>query len=381
MDAVILSDDIDCPEMLTSLTFELLQYKLKPKIILREHFKTLVEESKHLPPFLFFNESSCRIENFKVVLDFHQKTSDFAIVEDKSGNILSINPALVDICNGEPIIRDTVKKFTASNANLSRHLLPVSPPQIVLMSHSRDVYLELTVNSLLHSLQPHIEKVPIIIALSEPTAKVVECAKKFQKNYPHIEVLEIKENTHMATPLFILKYLELRNRYPETFMIMEDDFILPSSIKDIYPAWPWLFANRLKIHDMVGWLPSLDNFPTTVSKYVNFHGIKISRNFTPGCRWVNSGNNYNLAMSGNAVACKTTFYQLCSMRSQLGFPMDTELRALAPNISAPVIPGYHIGWNQVQDGHPKLDNRPWPGVLTTAHFTDCRKNESFTVTL
>lgn len=385
MDCIIVSDDIDCQPLILELVEQLLSLNLKPKVVLRQHLQKVVDESRHLSPMLFFNESTVRIDNPKMILDFHRSNRNFAIIRDSSGTTLSISPALVDFTNGEPIlagpIKDLSKIFTASNTSVTRKLLPVTPPHIILLSHNRHHYLELTLNSLLFSLRPNVLNVPITLALSAPTEAVIACAKRFQQSYSNINILQLHENTHMATTTFILNYWEMKQLLPPTFMVMEDDFILPSSIKDLYPNWPWWFANRLRVYDMVAWLPSLDNCPTAVTTYINHHNIKITRGTIPGSRWIDSSFNYNMAVSGNAVACHTKLYFLTGKRSSFGYPVDNELNALVANVSCPVVPGYHIGWNQEQDGHPKLDTRTWPIVPRITPITDLIRQETLIVSL
>jgi len=381
MDCLVLCDDVDCQEFLLEISKQLLEMHLKPRLVLRQHFSSVIAKSKHLPPFILLRESVDRIENIPAVINFHRKNPSFAMIKDQQGEILSINPALVELSGALPSVNDSSKIFSATNARLVKKLLPTKPPHIIVLSHNRDIYLTLTLNSLLFSLQPHISDVPITLALSNPTEAVIECAKRFQATYPSIEVLIISENTHMATPLYILQYLEIAERLPETFMIFEDDFILPSSVKDLYPNWPWWFALRLKTNDMVAWLPSFDNCPTAVNNYIDQHNITINRNIIPGSRWLTNQNNLHLALSGNAVACNTALYKLCAKRSNFGYPVDTELSALVANASCPTIFGYHIGWNQEQDGFSNLAKRTWPPVPKVANIADLRTKTSMQIKL
>jgi len=381
MDCLILCDDIDCQELSHDLVATCLAHKLKPKLVLRQHLKTVIENSRHLPPFLFYRESATRIANFISVIDFHRKNPAFGMLRDAQGTILSLNPSLIEVFDGEPIVKDLSQIFTVANANASHKLLPIKPPHILLLAHNRPLYLELALNSLLFSLQPNIEQLTISLVLIAPTEEVITVATKFQQKFPHLGILQIIENTHMATPLFILQHLENNNALPETFMVYEDDFILPSSVKTLYPNWPWWFAYRLKVHDMVAWLPSLDNCPPSVRWYINQHSLHITRNNIYGSRWLDNSQNYHLAMSGNAVACNTQRYRLCAKRSNFGYPVDTELNALASNVSCPTVFGYHIGWNQEQDGFDKLDGRVWPKVAKKATVMDLVKKETSIINL
>jgi len=381
MDCLILCDDIDSQELSYELVEMCLIHKLKSKLVLRQHFKSLIENSRSLPPFLFFNESAARIENFASVIDFHRKNLSFGMIRDQQGVPLSLNPSQVEIFNGEPVVKDLSKIFTAANASVSHKLLPIQPPHIFLLAHNRPLYLELSLNSLLFSLQPNSDKVPITLVLIAPSEEVISTALNFHQKHSYLNILQIAENTHMATPIFVLQYLENKNQLPESFMVYEDDFILPSSIKNLYPNWPWWFAHRLKVHDLVAWLPSLDNCPTSVKWYINHHNLQITRNSIPGSRWMDNSTNSHLAMSGNAVACNTKRYRLCAKRSGYGYPVDTELTSLAANISCPTVFGYHIGWNQEQDGFSKLDGRIWPKVSKTATIKDLIKNETTTTNL
>jgi hypothetical protein len=381
MDCLILCDDIDSQELSYDLVETCLVFKLKPKLVLRQHFKALIENSRQLPPFLFFNETALRIENFIAVIDFHRKNPSFGIIRDTQGTIMSLNPSQIEIFNGEPVVKDLSKIFTASNAKTSYKLLPNKPPHILFLAHDRPLYLELSLNSLLFSLQPNADQVPITLILIAPTEEVVSAALKFQQKHPYLKILQIVENSHMATPLFVLQYLENKNQLPETFMVYEDDFILPNSVKSSYPNWPWWFAHRLAVHDMVAWLPSLDNCPTAIKWYINQHNLQITRNNIPGSRWLDSSLNNHLAISGNAVACNTQRYRLCAKRSNFGYPVDTELNSLASNISCPTVFGYHIGWNQEQDGFAKLDGRTWPKVAKKATIVDLLTKEATIIDL
>lgn len=185
----------------------------------------------------------------------------------------------------------------------------------------------------------------------------------------------------MATPSFVLKYLETCNIFPESILVMEDDFILPTAAKTHYPNWPWWFALRLQHSDLVAWLPSLENCPDAVRKYINRYKLNISRNWLEGSRWLSTSNNFSLAMGGTAVAVKTETYKICAQRSATGYPVDTELAALASNVSGPTLFGYHIGWNQEQDGYGSLTARSWPKVTRTTVITDLETGESRQVSL
>lgn len=380
MEALILCDEIDCQAYKNELARDLLAQGLKPKFVLRQHLSKVLDESKHLPPFLFYPESTYRIEHPKSVLTFHRKNTDFGLLQTSSGIPLSINPTKVLVKNDRPETENDSLIFTTSNISVERKLLPVTPPHIILIGHNREDYLRLTLNSLLFSLAENVSLVPLTLALVSPSSRVVDVAKQFKLLHPHIQMLRIEDNTHMATPRFVIKYLETCDIFPESILVMEDDFILPSTAKIHYHNWPWWFALRLQHSDLVAWIPSLENCPEAVQKHINRHKLNITRN-SDGSRWLSKTNNFNLAAGGSAVAVKTETYAICTQRSAFGYPVDTELEALAANISGPTLFGYHIGWNQEQDGYGSLTARSWPRISKTTVIADLETGLSRSISL
>jgi len=80
-----------------------------------------------------------------------------------------------------------------------------------------------------------------------------------------------------------------------------------------------------------------------------------------------------------SLVSNVAFYKLCSAKTPSGYPADNELNGLAANISCPTLFGYHIGWNQEQDGLAKLEGRIWPKIERVATVTNFITAETKTV--
>ena len=182
----------------------------------------------------------------KTIIDFHKDVNFDFVTLVGTTRILSFLP--------EKIIKifKSTSSFSMINANafgtfrvnnvVTSYVKPKEKPVIFLYTHNRDIYLQLTLNSLDFSL---IEKIPIKILLNKPTEKVRQVALDFAKTRDYVEILESNENTFFSSINVLIQMFK-----PEKFIIMEDDFIYPSTTSEYFPNWPFQFLDRLNHFDV-----------------------------------------------------------------------------------------------------------------------------------
>ena len=208
-------------------------------------------------------------------------------------------------------------------------------PRIILTTYHRDIYLRLTLNSLMASLK-FCPEVPVSIILNDSPRDVLHVALEFASQYKQIEVLKTDKNAGFAALNVGLQWYK-----PKKFIMAEDDFILPSSVCHLYPIWPYQFYERLKYNEMVGWRASQDNI-----EYNSVIDWKIPQIDTH-IGWFNFLPN-TYPMMAQLLALDFDFW-LKGYEPAAKMSFDTSMLKNAKNMSSPFLSGYHIGFNQNMD--------------------------------
>jgi len=225
------------------------------------------------------------------------------------------------------------------------------------------MYLKLTLNSLNFSL---IEKVPIKILLNKPLPEVKKVALEFAcGKEDYVEVLESAENSFITGTNVLLQYFK-----PEKFIIMEDDFIFPPTVKNYFPNWPHQFADRLKYFDAVGWSAHIDN--------VHINNFDLPRwPQTPQCNsdWELITKQSRTLMMAQALAVKTDFYVKRAKEANNEWVCNFDSTLHSHKKCTPSLRGYHIGFNQEMDGFCSLKTPRWPNPIELCHVTSLLTGE------
>jgi len=159
----------------------------------------------------------------------------------------------VTLYRTEDIIQDR-NTFGYSDSNLVEFKKPnVSIPRIILYTHNRDIYLKNTLYSLMNSLS-FCPEIPVTLIGNKPTPEVQSILQDFQNRYSQIEVLLCEDNVAFAAQSIGIMWHK-----PENVIMAEDDFILPSATKYLYPIWPYQFAQKLEHCEFVGWSAMFNN--------------------------------------------------------------------------------------------------------------------------
>lgn len=367
MKAVIKSDPYECPRQVESLKRRLLDHRVEPVFIssISEMPSLLSNLASHGDePFLYLSSPWEWVDFPDQIIELHCKDLGFENIDSQDNtDIFTYIPSRVYVHNDRLLnIRERFGKVYTFSVNVKKSVTrpQVDPPRVFVTSHNRHSYLELTLNSLLSSID---ESVPVTILLNHPTPQVIEVAMRQKRS--NLDVLEIEKNCFYSSINLGVQWYR-----PETFMICEDDFIIPPSAKEYYPDWVYHFVQRLNHCDMVGWSPSIDNAPA-------HH--RFPRDKNPIGEWTIGGmsfSNYPLLL-GNCLAVKSSFWieSLRNQRNDWHTPLDTTLHNQARSYCTPSLKGYHIGWNQQVDGFGSLDGREFVPVMDNT-VTNLKTKES-----
>jgi len=370
--ALIISDEFDSKELLWSLVQECQQADFIVKVCPPQFLAEYIAELREAPtePVLYFADPNLRYHgprgpNLKAIQEFHRGSPDFPMCFSADGHIVSFNPRKVEVIKGRLCPQNHLN-FYSNNLAARRLIPPVEPVSIIFRAHSRSTYAQLALNSLVHSIGARMSQVYFLLALSQPSPEIEAMARTFIAKYPHCDAIKIEPNSYLGTGKYAVLWAQQQGKTMEKLLLCEDDFILPGSVRDIFPDWPWLFSQRLKSFDLVCWSPSTENLPTvyhklvpTVQKSAVTMNLQVNRQHLPGTKWINSFNNYNMFTCGNAIGMNLAFYKLCLDNRQLGYSIDQDYNSLRVSTSMPYLHGYHIGWNQEQDGYGSLLSSRW----------------------
>lgn len=312
----------------------------------------LVAEMHKYPhePVLFYPNVWTRYEFPRAILDFHFKNPGFESLRIKSKNHFDINqeityfPKNIGCYNNTIVNRNQMAKGAAGIGhrfditNFKRFIVKptTEAPHVFVNCHSREMYLTLTLNSLIHSLSGG-EKVTLL--LNGATEAIKKLADEYAKKYNFIDILDIQQNTFYSSLNLGLQWYK-----PEKFALVEDDFIFPSSVKEHYPNWLYQFGDRLEKYDFVGWGPSTDNS-------LQYH--RYSRNYVTTKHfgdWEYKKDGKPIVLGNAIVTTRKFFIDVIRKETDKWYTaLDSKLHKYANDYCTPTLKGYHIGWNQSMD--------------------------------
>jgi len=296
-------------------------------------------------PFLYYKNCQTRIRNPRLLLEWHWSNIGFHNVRLRGEYVTFIpNRSVVfrdELINSCVLVGTEAFVFDISQfdvVDLFYRKPNVRPPHIFVYSKDRPDYLKHSLDSLRYSLGEDTS-VPITLFLNEPTLEMLGKVRSW--NFEWMDIVCIEKNSFYSAINLAVQWAN-----PETFVVFEDDFILPHTARDFFPNWPYLFADRLRNFDVVGWAPNTDNAP----RIHRFPKLSDAYCFSD---WVNGGPRFNNScplLLGNALATTQKYWRSCEIKAPWYLPLDSHLLRTA-NYSTPALRGYHIGWNQQMDGY------------------------------
>lgn len=350
MQALIIKDNFDSPEIFKDLETKLKSLGFRLVVIKSlQNFKEAKNALDQEMPCLYYPNIFLRYENPESIYNFHLKNNKFSNLKIGS-KIVSFIPQATRLTHSKldhltftPNIYFNIKNLKVSQ------VLPNEKPIILLNAHERPIYLQLTLNALKFSFTHPVE---VKILLNKPTPEVRGVALNFHKSYPYSEVIECKENSFISATNLLLQWTRSKK-----FILMEDDFILPPSIKHYFPNWPFQFFDRLNTFDMVGWSTMTENIRENSYFFRNSEGF------------IKSDWEYDIyqghLLTAQCLAVNTNFYieAFNKFRNDYYAAFDQDMHRTAKKICTPSLRGYHIGFNQEMDGFGSLLTRKFPKAI------------------
>ena len=340
--ALVITDNLNNPESYTDLKDNLIKNNFKlVEIESVRHFETAKQKLDINKPCLFYKNCYTRFDVPEVIWDFHESNLklDFLTI---GSEVVSFRPNAVIFKNNTLLMpTNNVNSFAVSSVygkkvNIVNKFKNEDRPLIFLSTFNRDLYLRLTLNSFIFSLNKPVD---LKIFLNEATPEVKQVALDFAKKHDFIEVFDVQKNSYFSVYNLAVQWFK-----PKHFFIMEDDFILSPSTKHFFPDWPYQFIDRLHNFDAVAWSIYADNCHYNVPFIRNVPDISRSD-------W--EIGDLNKILCGAQCLAVTTKYWLEYLfkikgSCQYHVPLDQHL--LKGNFCTPALKTYHIGWNQEMEG-------------------------------
>ena len=332
MKAVVIADKYDDDVVVNELRALLLQHNVEMVMLpsldeLKKQLHTLEQGER----YFFFPSPYVRYSDIPGLIALHN-SAEFSIV--RSGlHTISFIPRLVAISQDTFISLFRDHYIFGSNARVDVRKPTISIPRIILGTHHRDMYLQLTLNSLMNALK-HCPEIPVSIVINSPTPAIKAVATNFQNQYEQIEVLEVEQNIGFAGTNVCIQWYK-----PEIVIHSDDDFILPHCTPVLYPIWPYQFVVRLNYFNRVGFTSGLSNLPLEAYQdFVDFH-----TETRLGWRYqIHDKSAMPPIMA--YYAYKVSLWKKCYMPEQQTAG-DGSILSAGYLCATPFLRPYHIGWN------------------------------------
>jgi len=230
----------------------------------------------------------------------------------------------------------------------------MSVSEIILTTHNRHTYLELTLNALLYSLSTTPEA-KVHIFMSAPTTKVKEVCYRKAIEHPQIKLYLIPQNVVFAAANLAVQLL-----IPQYITLWEDDFIIPQHTNTLLPAWNREFVRQLQSGiEVVSFTTSIENISSGFLSWIrDDYPLWSPKKF----KWLN--NIPKETITGNGMTVTLATYLAAVARGNSSkfatpyyFASDHFLYDSAKSRQMTSIRGYHIGANQEMDGFPNPADR------------------------
>lgn len=324
--AYVFSDPLENPEVLADL-----KSRLDAGGITMALTDKPWQEIYHPVPFLYFRTPYLRFEKESMVLDFHIKNAHIPFIQTANREIISISPFSTEV---NPFV-----------LNMSTyHLQPsIAPLPILLGTHCRATYLQLTINSLYNSISDPRQK--IYIVASQPDEATLKIVKHTVNVHANTEAVVSQENLKYSFANFGSKFFNL----PE-FVHFEDDGIIPDSLTYHVPFWTSQLAHRATTADIVAIRTSEINWASemfTCGMLNNKPLFKFDNRLWHYLK-KKDADKYTVPLGGIGFVIKSKLmYQ--DFDQTIFATSDQKISQLCKSTCLLNVPIYHIGANQKFD--------------------------------
>jgi len=308
---------------------------------------------------LYYRTPQIRIPDPISIYQYHSQRSEFSHLICTKGESISVNWNLIDL-NQNYIVGVKDSYFFLSSVVSSSILDDYTTPLLIMFTYQRYNLFEITFKSLKFSLGDDFKNHRVAILLNDiNNYSSKKIADNFSEENANVDVLLPNSNAGNSSINLVLQYYKSIGIKYKNFVICEDDFILPTTVKHLYPNWTRQFARKLENFDLVGWGVGINNRP--IENYVSVRNgdavFKFNYQYPDSSSyknmWITSFEK-KLPLSAQALAMSTEFYKTCAYSRKDYSPCDEELLSSARSYIIPKILGYHIGWDQEIFGYAPL---------------------------
>jgi len=339
--AVVVTDGFDTPDcmgdlqsLLSARGIELISV---PKLTMSE-----IEKLDQKVPHLFFKNPYTRFSGIPDIIEFYTRLPIFTTLQ-MGNEMVAFIP--------EMIVAKETSTFNVTNADVYYQKPSIDPTTVIVTTHKRHAYLELTLNALLYSLR--FDPTPVVIVMSAPTEQVEALVDRYIRTYANITALKFSKNLGLSGSTAGVACMN-----PKKFTILEEDFILSPAVQCLVPFWTRQFSYRLDHFDLVAFRTSLENRPYSfiaprLSKF-----ILKEQDISQEGLWsiMRKPFEFSAGITGNTLSMNTAWHNKQERCPQQKVLSDGKAVEFCNSISLVNIPGYHIGWNQEMDGGASLNN-------------------------
>jgi len=174
--AYIRTDTQESSEVLDDLKDRLLPYGIQA-IPTNLDWRKIKEDE----PFLYFRTPYLRFANEAKTLAYHLKNFHIPFFVTVDGELISVNTSAN--LRDYPFMINTVTSFYQPKQE---------PLPILLGTHQRPTYLQLTLNSLVYNLKDPRQKLYLVI--SQPDPETLKIVNSFLKKYSYIQAVLVVNN-------------------------------------------------------------------------------------------------------------------------------------------------------------------------------------------
>lgn len=249
--AYIKTDLQENPEILENLSL-----RLKKEGIFPIHTERDWRDILSKDPFLYFRNPYIRFDGERSIAKFHAQNPEIPKLRTPDGEIISVNPTAMGKCD-----------FTINKGTYLQR--PTYEPLPILIGiHSRPLYSELTLNSLLYNLSGEQK---VYIVASQPDPKCREIIEEALKKSPvETHAVITKNNLYYSFANFGSKFFNL-----EKFIHFEEDAIIPENIEYHIPFWTRQFNYRSTTTDLLSLRISGINYSSEFYKSTMYSNSEI----------------------------------------------------------------------------------------------------------
>lgn len=222
---------------------------------------------------------------------------------------------------------------------------PIMTTRVICNVHARPLYFELSVNSLLYSLEG--QDVPVTIVIQDPDNKTLRLAERYME-YPNVDVLYVKENTCFSGVTIALKWHK-----PDTMVLHQDDLVIPAKFRQVCPNWVMEWKEWLLGYDLVTMKIGTNNLPYKCEWLFDKVGapVKLTKDWC--CYDTSIGLPLLLCQT---CMMRTSFYWQCWNDGPKA-AIDSMMLQKSKRIAVLNITCQHMSWDNEMNGY--LDRQEW----------------------